>query len=77
MANYEFIRLRSMTLDNVKYNVSVYRAPSSFMAYWECEGCRADNYFPEEGSTETESLEKCVKQIELHHNAKHVAARQP
>ncbi len=77
MAEYKFVRLRSMTLDDIKYNVSMYRSGPSYMAYWDCELCGSNNEIPEQGSSETEAIEKCVRQIEAHHNATHSTARQP
>ena len=73
VAAYDFVRMRSMTLDDVRYNISLYRSGPSYLAYWDCERCGSNRELPEQGLSEMEALEKCVRQIEDHYNAVHLA----
>ena len=65
---------RTLTLDTVRYALSVYEDSCGFVAFWECDHCLNSGHrtavFPECDA----AIRECEKAISKHHTKSHPIA---
>ena len=67
MYDVEFVTSRALTLDDVRYALSVYQSPEGFMAFWECERCPNSAHRTDATPDRDQTIGECERAINCYH----------
>jgi hypothetical protein len=73
MYDVEFITSRALTLDDVRYALSIYQSKEGFMAFWECEDCPNSGQRTSAMTECDQAIEECKRAINNYHVRNHPA----